>query len=160
MQIIFCHHAHRDKSKGLNENDGLTKIGVKDAKNTAKLLSEAHKIRPINAIYSAPLFRCTKTAEIINKYIKLPIFTDERLNEQDFKNNESWLDTQNRVREFLLEIIKKHDENDIVVCVTSGINVMAFIQLALNIPASPDAYKIGVPSCSPLVFNYKKADFE
>jgi phosphohistidine phosphatase SixA len=37
MKIIYLHHAHRDVSKGQNQENGLTKLGVKEAETVAEM---------------------------------------------------------------------------------------------------------------------------
>ena len=156
MKIVYCHHANRDTKGGMNENNGLTRLGKRDARLTAKLLHAAAQKEKFTAIYTADNFRCRLTAKMINKYLNLPIIIDNRLNEQDYKNNESWLETQARTRAFLTDIIAGAGNDDTVICVTSGLNVAAFIQLAFDLEITENAARIGVPACCPLVFNFDK----
>ena len=72
---------------------------------------------------------------------------------------ESWSSCQDRIKQALLEIIQKYDESDTIVCVTSGVNLSAFICLFYNIPSSDNLPFPLVPSCSPIGFDIKKSDF-
>ena len=49
--------------------------------------------------------------------------------------------------------------NDTVICVTSGVNITAFIGLAYKIPASENMPFPWVPSCSPIGFEIDKSCF-
>ena len=71
MKILYVHHAERDR---LNKNverqlQDITESGIIEA----ELLAEIIKNFNITAIYTSPYLRCTHTAEIINKYNKVPI---------------------------------------------------------------------------------------
>ena len=86
MNIIYVHHALREKGNPPTQEDGIQPLGIKDAETTAELLKgmmERSK-STFRAIYTSPYFRCSKTAEIINKHINLPIYEEPRFNE--FKN--------------------------------------------------------------------------
>ena len=50
----------------------------------------------------------------------------------------------------------KYNNDDIVVCVTSGINIVSFINKAYNLQSSNDAPFLGITSCCPIIFDYKK----
>ena len=71
MKIIYIHHALRAVGNPPTQNDGIQPLGIKDAETTAELLkgmSDKSK-STFRAIYTSPYYRCSKTAEIINKYI-------------------------------------------------------------------------------------------
>ena len=159
MKIIFVHHAHRKKGNPKTQNDDITDIGFQDANLVAELLNIAKERDQIKAIYSSEFFRCTKTANIINKHINVPIIIDPRLNEHKSNLNETWTDTLTRTCESVKDIIKKHDDDDVVICVTSGLNISAFIALAFKTPINENTPMIRIPSCSPMIFTYKKQDF-
>ena len=161
MKIIYIHHALRQKGSKNPQDDGIKKIGKKDAKVVAKILKEAQSNNlNIKAIYSSPFNRCIKTSKIINKYIKLNIIEESRFNEFKSIENETWTDLQNRVREALYDIICKYKENESVVCVTSGVNVVAFISLVYKLEPSENTPFIGIPSCSPIIFEINKENFK
>ena len=123
------------------------------------MFGETPTIPVPKAIYTSPFFRCKKTAKIINQHLSLPIYTDDRLNEMGSFQGETWIDLQTRVREAIKDIIYSYDDNDAVICVTSGINVISFISLALRQQPSKDYPYIGIPSCSPMIFEIKKEYF-
>lgn len=156
MKIIYVHHAHRDVGNPPSQNDDLTELGYEDAKLTAKLL----KMINIKAIYTSPYFRCRRTADILNSGRNLPIYEDDRLNEFADKSKESWIDVQTRIMESIKDVVYKYEETDCVVFVTSGVNVAGFLNIVYNKKPSKEAPFIGIPSCSPLIFNIDKSFFE
>lgn len=153
MKIIFCHHAQRKKENPPTQEDGLTKLGIKDAKLTAKIFSN---IPNVKAIYTSPFYRCKKTAELVNKHLNVPIILEERFNEFGSVKDENWTQLQNRVISAINDIYNKYEDNDAIICVTSGVNVGAFICWNFGIDPSEKTTFIGISSCSPLVFNKKK----
>ena len=170
MKIIYVHHALRQIGNPPSQDDKLNPLGIKDAEITAGLLKLMSKNANIKAIYTSPYFRCTKTAEIINKHIKVPIFPESRFNEfnsvfevlengKSTTKTETWLECQNRIRDAIKDIVFKYDDDDTVVCVTSGVNITAFIGLAFKVPASDNLPFPWVPSCSPIGFNIDKSCF-
>ena len=170
MIIIYVHHALRQKGNPSNQNDDIQPLGVQDAELTAELLKMMSEKANIKAIYTSPYFRCVKTAEIINKHINVPIFNEPRLNEynkiyeiiENGKNvikTETWSDCQTRIRQALKDIVFNYDENDTVICVTSGVNITAFIGLAFKIPVAENLPFPIVPSCSPIGFKIDKSCF-
>jgi len=172
LKIIYVHHALRQKGNPPSQDDKIQPLGIKDAENTAELLkimAEQSKSK-FKAIYTSPYYRCAKTAEIINKYIKLPIFEDSRFNEFNKvfevieggvckSKTETWTECQNRIREAIRDIVFKYDDNETVICVTSGVNITAFIGLAYKIPVSENLPFPWVPSCSPIGFVIDKSCF-
>ena len=157
MKIVYVHHALRDNHG--SEFDDLLPLGVEDAKNVAKIFREAlKKGGSFKAIYTSPYLRCKKTAKIINKHLNVEIFEDERLNEMDSKV-ETWIQLQQRVQNALKDIVFKHDENDCVIVVTSGVNVVGFTNLAYGLKPSEKAPILGIPSCSPIIFSISKESF-
>ena len=165
MQIIFVHHANREKIHKFpdNQEDDITSIGKEDAKITSKFLEQASAKLNIMAIYTSPFKRCMNTAKILNKRLHLPIFNDDRLNEFKALNkvNETWTMLQQRVMDSIKDVVFKYDNDpkNAVIMITSGINIAGFINIVYKIEASKDAPFIGVPSCSPLAFNIDKNYF-
>ncbi len=154
MNIIYCHHAERKITDKPTQQDPITKLGKKDANIVGKTIAKHLKVK---AIYTSPYLRCKQTAKIINKYFNAPIIEDARFNEFCSKENqESWTDLQNRIIEALKDIIAKHNDEDTIICVTSGVNIAGFINLQLGLKSSPDMAFLGVISCSPIIFKYKK----
>ena len=56
--------------------------------------------------------------------------------------------------------MQKYDDSEAVIVVTSGVNVVSFFDVASHLKPREDAPTIYVPSCSPLIFNISKNDFE
>lgn len=172
MKIIYVHHALRQKGNPPSQKDGILPLGVKDAEVTAEILkSMLDKSKSkFKAIYTSPYYRCKKTTEIINKHINLPIFDEPRLNEfsnvfeavagqKGSSKKETWSECQSRIRDAIKDIVDKYDDNDTVICVTSGVNITAFIGLAYKIPIGENMPFPWVPSCSPICFDIDKSCF-
>lgn len=172
MKIFYVHHALRDIGNPPSQTDDIKPLGVKDAKIVAEIFSEANKNKQnIKAIYTSPYLRCLKTAQLINEKLNVPLITDDRLNEytQVHKlvngeviktHNETWEQCQRRIIELLSEIINKFNDNDIVICVTSGVNITAFISVAYGVKPSNNLPYPLVPSCSPIGFEITKNNFK
>ena len=171
MRIIYIHHGLRELGNPPSENDKLLPLGEKDAENTAYFMQLMTKKHNLKAIYTSPFFRCQRTAEIVNQFANVPIVQDSRLNE--FKNvfhlvsgnelnqkAESWLACQLRIRDLIKELVFTYDDNDAVVCVTSGVNITAFISVAYKVEPSNDLPFPMVPSCSPIAFDIDKTFFQ
>lgn len=170
MKIIYVHHALREKGNPPSQDDKIQPLGLQDAEIVAELMKKMSEYSNIKAIYTSPYFRCAKTAEIINKHINVPIYEDPRFNEfnkvfdiiegnKTITKTESWIDCQIRIREAIKDIVFKYDDNDTVICVTSGVNITAFISLAFKIQPSENLPFPMVPSCSPIGFDIDKDCF-
>lgn len=158
MELVFIHHGNRKFGNPRSQEDDITKLGEKDAKLVTELFATSKK-KNIKAIYTSPFKRCLKTAQIINEKLKVPIKLESRFNEMKSVENETWVDFQNRNRAALKDIVYSHSDDDCVVCVMSGVNIVVFMQLVFNLPSSENAPFIKVPSCSPLIFNINKSNF-
>ncbi len=154
MKIIYVHHGNRAIKGKATQEDDLTDLGYRDCNLVAELLNNEKIKDNIKAIYSSNFFRCTKTAEIINTFLNVPIIEDDRLNEFGSIENESWVDAQKRIIDCLESIIKKFNADDVVICVTSGVNIAGFICKSFNIEPNNQVPFLGVPSCSPIIFNF------
>lgn len=170
MKIIYVHHALRQVGNPPSQDDKIQPLGLQDAEIVAELMKMMSEYSNIKAIYTSPYFRCAKTAEIINKHLNVPIYEEPRLNEfnkvfdviegnKTITKTESWVDCQIRIRNAIKDIINKYDNRDTVICVTSGVNITAFISLAFKIPASDNLPFPWVPSCSPIGFEIDKSCF-
>lgn len=170
MKIIYVHHALREKGNPPSQDDKIQPLGLKDAEIVAELLKIMSTKSNFKAIYTSPYYRCAKTAEIINKHTLVPIIIEPRLNEfngifevlsgiKKTEKTESWLECQLRIRAAIKDIVDKYDEKDTVICVTSGVNISAFISLAFKIPPSENLPFPMVPSCSPIGFDIDKSSF-
>lgn len=156
MKIIYMHHAERDKSSlaewGSLERtfDDITENGKKQA----ELLAERLKNEKISIVISSPYLRCMHTSEIINKYHNLKILKDDRFNE--IQKGEDYLSFLKRNMEAIDEIVKSYSDDDVILCVTSGINISAFICYTYNINPSNDLPYSQAIDLSPVIFNVKK----
>ena len=156
MKIIYMHHAERDKSSDAEWEsieriyDDITEIGKKQA----ELLALRLKNEKINAIVSSPYLRCMHTAKIINKYHDLQIKEDSRFNE--IQKNEEWKSLLKRNMEAIDEIVKSYSDDDVILCVTSGVNISAFICYTYNIVPSNDVPWSQACDISPVIFDIKK----
>lgn len=172
MKIIYVHHALRNLGNPPSQEDGILPLGVKDTENTAELLKTMldNPKSKFKAIYTSPYYRCKKTVEIINKHMNLPIYEEPRFNEfnkvfqvlqneKSITKTESRLECQIRIRNAIKDIVNKYDESDTVICVTSGVNITAFISLAFKIQPSDNLPFSWVPSCSPIGFDIDKNCF-
>ncbi len=82
--IIFLRHGQAKNNvekvlAGRTDGVSLTDKGIKQAQSIAKFL----KPMKISAIYSSPIERASKTAEIVANHNKIDFTTDERLTELD-----------------------------------------------------------------------------
>jgi len=153
MKIIYVHHAERDKKKKdvTSQEQDITENGIKQA----ELVAESFKgYANVKAIYTSPYIRCMHTATIINKYIKVPIYEEPKFNEMDFDGNEKWVDFQQRNMNAIDNILNKYSEEDIVICVSSGVNITAFICHAMEINANNENRFCQAGLCSPVTFHY------
>lgn len=170
MRIIYVHHALRQKGNPPSQDDKIQPLGLQDAEIVAELMKMMSEYSNIKAIYTSPYFRCAKTAEIINKHLNVPIYEEPRFNEfnkvfdviegnKTITKTESWVDCQIRIRNAIKDIVNKYDNRDTVICVTSGVNITAFISLAFKIQPSENLPFPLVPSCSPIGFDIDKNCF-
>ena len=128
MKVIYMHHAERDSKKEnignpeLRKLEDITERGVQEA----EILAEKLKGRTdIKAIYTSPYIRCKHTADIINSYINVPIIESERLNE--IQKGEGWKHFFFFYLNVLKELDNKYTKDDTIICVTSGVNLAAFV---------------------------------
>ena len=94
------------------------------------------------------------TAEIINKYHNIQIKQDSRFNE--IQKNEEWESLLKRNIEAIDDIVKSYSDDDVILCVTSGVNISAFICYTYNIIPTNDVPFSQACDISPVVFNIKK----
>ncbi len=171
MKIIYVHHALRDLGNPPSQADDILPLGVEEAKILAEELKKVDEKRKIKAIYTSPYLRCAKTAKIINSFINVPIIEEPRFNEfqkvfqvvnggKATEGTETWLNCQLRIRGAIKDIVDKYDDNDTVVCVTSGVNITAFISLAYKIQPSEKMPFPWVIGCSPIGFDIDKSCFK
>lgn len=162
MKIIYVHHALRKVKKMHTQDDDITFLGTQEAKITAKILMKLKKEGlNIKAIYTSPFKRCLKTSLILNKKLKVDMVQDPRLNEFKWEDkNESWTNCQNRMSEVIRDIVTTFNDDETVVCVTSGVNVIGFINVVCKLKSREEAPFIGVAGTSPLIFKISKDHFK
>lgn len=144
MKIIYLHHAERDTKGGVNQENDITENGIKEV----ELLAEKAKNLNIKAIYTSPYLRCKHTAEIINKYNNAPIIEDPRFNECDIE----WDEFLKRNMEAIDHIVKNNKDEDTIVCVTSGVNLSAFICYFYGLKPTKDIPYTQAMACCPICF--------
>ena len=154
MRIVYMHHAERKISEGHNDPnlrqlEDITERGIK----IAELLSERLKDEKITAIVTSPYLRCKHTAEIMNKYQNVPIIEDARFNEMD---DEEWKDLLKRNMEAIDDIVNKYNDDDVILCITSGVNLSAFICYFYNIEPTNDVPWAQGADLSPVNFTIGK----
>ena len=170
MKIFYVHHALRDKGNPPTQEDGILPLGIEDANLTGKIFSNGSKHFRTVAIYTSPYFRCKETARIINTYLNVPIIEDHRLNEfgsvhkavkgEDCSSGqETWKDCQQRITDLVKEIVNKYEDADMVICVTSGVNLTAFVNIAYGLDVDNARPFPIVASCSPIGFDINKSHF-
>ena len=155
MKIIYTHHAERNIGENHNDPElkqleDITELGVQEAEIIAKRLSKQN----ITAIVSSSYLRCMHTAEIINKYHNVPIVEDARFNEM--KSGEDWKDLLKRNMEAIDHIVNKYNDDDTILCVTSGVNFSAFVCYFYNIEPTNDVPWSQAGTISPINFTTGK----
>jgi len=129
MRIYFMRHGDYNK-------ESLNSLGKKQIKYTSKYLCNAN----IASIYCSPLTRCKESALIASKLLKKEIVIDERLKEREkiasmrTSDDEKWFKNYlnikyssknpegakqffSRIREFVVDVINKHDDSENVLVV-------------------------------------------
>ena len=155
MKIVYMHHAERNIGKNhndlkLRQLEDITERGIKEA----EILAERIKNQNITAIVTSPYLRCKHTAEIINKYHNSPIVEDERFNEMNY--GEEWNDLLKRNIEAIDNIVKSYNDDDTIICVTSGVNFSAFVCYFYNIEPTNDTPWSQAADISPIIFTSGK----
>ena len=147
MKIVYVHHAERDhgnKDVPRQEQD-ITEDGIKEA----ELLAKKVHLLGVTKIYSSSYKRCIHTAEILNKNLGVEIRLDERFNEKE--KSESWEDFINRNKDAIQDIIDNGNKEDVVLCISSGVNLSAFVSY---FDGSDNAFCQAL-SMSPVLFKTK-----
>ena len=123
MKIIYVHHAERDhgnKDVPRQEQD-ITEDGIKEA----ELLAKKVHLLGVTKIYSSEYIRCIHTAEILNKDLGLDIIVEKRFNEKE--TGETWKEFLDRNKAAIQDIIDNGVKEDVVLCISSGVNLSAFV---------------------------------
>jgi len=91
------------------------------------------------------------TAEKINKYNNAPIYEENRFNEMN--SSETWKEFSLRNMNAIDDIIEKHNEDDFIICVSSGVNLSPFIYYFNKIEPNNDSPRIQAVTISPVLFS-------
>ena len=157
MKTIYFHHAERNVRKNVSDElrqlDGITRNGKKEAKLLGKRFKNNN--RNVVAIYTSPYLRCKLTANLINMYLNVPIIEDQRINE--WNKNETKYEFLKRNIEFLKEKDNEYKSNETIICITSGVNLTAFICYFYNIKPTEEIPLVQAFGCSPVNFVSKNS---
>ena len=150
MKIIYCHHAERDVDPKIRrtQNDDLTDNGIKDA----ELVSEHLSTLKLTAIYTSNFYRCKKTAQIINRSFGVPIIEEPRFNEVGSIEGEDWKSALQRNIDAIEDIQSKYNDDAVILCVASGINLSAFVCWNLGLKPNKNFPFMGATNCAPIMF--------
>ena len=150
MKILYVHHADRDRfNKSVDRQlQDITENGIKDANLLAEKLKELNV--NITAIYTSPYLRCKHTTEIINQYHNAPVYEEELFNEMH--GFETWKEFSIRNMQGIDKIVKKYNNDDFIICVSSGVNLSAFIYYFNKIEPTNDSPRIQALTTSPVLF--------
>lgn len=156
MKVIYMHHAERKIDDSIDRQmHDITDRGIEEAKNIGERLKGRSDIK---AIYTSPYKRCMHTSQIMNEYLDVPIIKDSRFNEKE--KTESWKEFLNRNISLLRELDNKYCSNDTIICMTSGVNLSAFICYFYNIkPGNKIPWSQSV-SISPINFVSKGSQLD
>lgn len=157
MKIVYLHHAERAIGENhldpiLRQEEDITELGIEEAKLIGKQLGK----KQVTAIYTSPYLRCRHTAEIINEYQNVEIIDEPRFNEKEY--GESWESLLKRNCDALDDIVNKYNDDDIILCVTSGVNLSAFVCYFYGIEPSNDVPWCQGTTISPVNFMYGKTN--
>ena len=155
MKVVYLHHAERDHNH-VDPNDyskdRITDLGTKEANVIGKVLSK----NKYTCIYTSPYTRCVETAKIINKYLHVPIYEMEEFNE--WQKGENKVQFLKRNIKGLKEVVSKHNPDDSVICITSGVNLTAFVCFFYHVKVSSKLTIVQGASMSPVNFFTKEGE--
>ena len=106
----------------------------------------------ITAIYTSNFYRCKKTAQIINRELNVPIIEEPRFNEVGSIEGEDWKDCLERNIAALENIVNKYNDDAVILCVSSGINLSAFVCWNLQAKPHKNFPFMGATNCAPIEF--------
>jgi len=183
MKIILVRHSQsnynlKDFCNGLpNKKVRLTMLGKKQAQIVATKLAKTK----IDVIYVSKLYRSEQTAKIINRYHKLKILVDKRLNDRlmgEFeggpaslfytwrdkqknpwtavpKRGESYEHLKNRAQEFLNDLSHENYQTVLIVTHLPIIKVMRGYFKQLSNKTMDKLTEKDIPNGKIMVFNLK-----
>lgn len=175
MKLYITRHGQTQWNKnnlicGISDIELNTK-GIEQANELALIL----KKYAIDVIYSSPLLRAKKTAEIISKELGIPVVIEQRLFEQDYgiyegqdrstedfldlkkqfaytgAQNESLFHIAQRVYNFLDDIKEKEPDKNVLIVSHGGI--CRIINTYFNSMSNEEFFKFNQPNCSLMVFD-------
>lgn len=181
MKIILVRHGQtnynlKDLCNGLpSKKVYLTALGKKQAQAAALKLAKTK----FEAIFISKLYRSGQTADIINRYHKVRVYSDKRLNDRlmgEFegkraslfyawrnkhkkpwavipKGGESYLDLEKRVKLFLSDLSKKNYKTVLIVSHLTVIAVMKGYFKHLSNRAIDKLTEKNIPNCKVMIFN-------
>lgn len=154
MKIIYLHHSERDTDWSLpNIQHKLTKRG----EVLAELVAQSFEGVKIEKIYTPSFKRHVHTAEILNKVLQTEIVIEPRFNElgNGVKVKETLPEFLKRNIDAIEEICKKYEGTDKnIVCISSGINLTAFMLHYYNLPYADITKLIQHTLIAPVIFEY------
>lgn len=162
MKIIYMHHAERAIGPNhsdpiLKQEEDITELGIQECEILGQEFANHSEKYHIQAIVTSPYLRCRHTAEIINKYLNVPIIEDERFNEGTLEDKEAeFIPLWKRVMDGLDGIVEKFNNEGEVLVVTSGINLTGFICYFYGIDPESKPQLCQAAFCSPINFKTKE----
>ncbi len=185
MKLIFLRHGQtnynlKDLCNGKPSSKvRLTSLGKAQANQVALLL----KKEPIEAIFISKLYRSAQTAQIVNRYHKVPVYSDKRLNDRSMgifedkpatlfyewrdkhknrwtcrpKGGESYEEMKKRFAAFLKDLSKKDFKEVLIVSHLPILKVARGYFKALSNEKMDSLTEAQVPNCHIIRFNLKKA---
>ncbi len=172
MKIYILRHARTEwnsagKIQGRTDID-ISEEGIKQAENIRESIENLN----IDTIICSPLLRAKRTAEIVNKNMKVPIIIDDRIIERDYgafegvdkstvdfksawkldgtgqyETMESPTNLFSRIEDFLQDVKKKYYNQNILIITHGGLirgmNYVVNKTLGLD-----ELNKFSVPNCS------------
>lgn len=165
MKLILVRHGETQENVDGIVQGWTDSVLNKNGKQQALTASKKF-VEPITAIYSSDLKRCLETTKYFkDKYPELPFSTDRRLRERNFgdaqgthkelhdweifwasndevsiPNTETLNVYTNRVRSFLEDLKKRHDNNEQILIITHGGTINRIMDI-LNIKNEYQAIK-------------------
>lgn len=157
MKIYFVRHGQTDANIAMKGGQSIQELDAplnSAGEEQAEILAKQLKDVKFDFIISSPLKRSIQTAEIINKYHKLPIKIEDKVRERnagtyintniwhdlfDFdkdiklKDGESLHDFYNRVYEYFNNLKQKYPEKTILVVSHGGVHHVLYA-LSNNLP--------------------------
>ncbi|CAN7762223.1 phosphoglycerate mutase family protein [Paenibacillus sp. LjRoot56] len=134
MEILVIRHGESE-DETINVNEPLTGKGIEQSK---KMSVRVLKEFPPELIWSSPLQRASKTAEILADTVGCPIKYLDDLREQ--QNDESELDFYNRVEQIFSSIKETSKPFKRIAIISHGGTITKIIGNFLQIPAENNVW--------------------